>query len=179
MKQETTGKIVLCSVLGCFFLNIISVSVFAVDKLDPVMRPQKESFGVVKVMELFQNIGELREDRITIDDIETMVEEINSLHDELYASLFYPDEKSVIQSEEECSAIREIAALYLLRSATLVMSLLGDIIQAGNNPPQNALQLTNLGMRLVRKVIDLVTVSSNALLTTIQYISCRRSSEVN
>ncbi|MDX1778956.1 MAG: hypothetical protein R3339_08750, partial [Thermodesulfobacteriota bacterium] len=86
MKQKTTGKIVLCSVLGCFFLNIISVSGFAVDKLDPVMRPQEESFDVVKVMELFQNIGELREDRITIDDIETVVEEINSLHDELYAS---------------------------------------------------------------------------------------------
>jgi hypothetical protein len=179
MKQKTTGKIILCSILVCFFLNIVSVNVFAVDKPDPAMRPQEESFDVVKVMELFQNIGELREDRITIDDIETVVEEINSLHDELYVFLFNPDEKSVIQSDEECSAIREIAALYLLRSATLVMSLLGDIIQAGNNPPKNALQLTNLGMRLVRKVIDLVTVSSNSLLTYIQYISCQRSSEVN
>ena len=60
-----------------------------------------------------------------------------------------------------------------------MMSLLGDIIQASNNPPQNALQLINLEIQLVRKVVELVTVSSNALLTYIQYLSCQRASEIN
>jgi hypothetical protein len=179
MKQKIKGKNLLCSVLVCFFVSMISANAFAVDELDPGMIKHEESFGVVKIMELFQNILDSREDNLTISGIETMVGEINSLHEEIYATLFNSDGERIIESDEDCASIRGLASLYLLRSASLGMSLVGDIVKAYSNPPQDAMQLMRLGIRLVRKVSDLVTVSYNTMLIYTQYRSCQRSSDVN
>ena len=157
MKKKTAGKIILSSVLICLFLHTVSSNLLAVDEADL----------------------QLPQDGLTMDEIEQVVDEINSLQEALYAALFFPDDEQVIVSDEECSQISALSSLYLLRGVTLVMSLLGDIIQANNRPPQNSLQLINFQMQLVRKVIDLVTVSSNALLTFIQYKSCQQSVETD
>jgi len=73
MKQNTVGKIVLCILLVCFFLNIISSTVFAFDESRTVLINQGESFDVVKIIEQFEDILKFREDNITIDDIENMI----------------------------------------------------------------------------------------------------------
>jgi len=179
MKQNTVGKIVLCILLVCFFLNIISSTVFAFDESRTVLINQGESFDVVKIIEQFEDILKFREDNITIDDIENMIVEINYLHEDLYTSLFYPDGELVIESDDECSLILTISSLYLLRGANLVMSLLGDIVQSGNNTPKNALQEIRMAIEFVRKVINVVLVSYNGILTFIQYLSCQQSSEAN
>ena len=157
MKKKTAGKIILPSVLVCFFLHTVSSNVLAVDEADL----------------------QLPQEGLTLDEIEQVVEEINFLQEALYAALFYPDDEKVIVSDEECSQISALSSLYLLRGVTLAMSLLGDIVQANNRPPQNALRLITLQIQLVRKVIDLVTVSSNALLIFIQYKSCQQSLETD
>ena len=153
--KKIAGKIILSSVLVCFFLHTVSSNLLAVDEADL----------------------QLPQDGLTMDEIEQVVDEINSLQEALYAALFSPDDEQVIVSDEECSQISALSSLYLLRGVTLVMSLLGDFIQANNRLPQNSLQLINFQMQLVSKVIDLVTVSSNALLTFIQYKSCQQSPE--
>ena len=153
--KKTAWKIIVSSVLVCFFLHAGSSNLLAVDEAD------------------FQ----LPQDGLTMDELEQMLEEVNSLQETLYAALFYPDDEQVIASDEECSQISALSSFYLLRGVTLAISLLGDIVQANNRPPQNSLQLINFQMQLVSKVIDLVTVSSNALLTFIQYKSCQQSPE--
>ena len=157
MKQKSAGKIIFMSGLVFFFLSTLSSNVLAVDEAN----------------------AQPRQGRLTIDEVEQVVGGVNSLHEALYAALFNPDGERVIESDDECSQLSLISSLYLLRSAGLAMSLLGDIIQANNRPPQNDLQLINLQIQLVRKVLDLVTVSYNALLTYSQYKSCQRSLETN
>ena len=178
MRQSTAGKTVLCTLVVYFFLNCISSNVFAFDALNSASNTQGESVSPVKIFERFEDILKSQDGNMTMDDIESMIVEISCLHEELYASLFSPGGERILDNDDECSAILAMSSLYLLRGANLVMSILGDMVQAGNNPPQNTLQGIRLGIELARKVINAVTVSYNGMLTFIQYLSCQQASEI-
>ena len=138
MKQNTAGKIVLCILQVCFFLTCISPNVFAFDESDSVLKDQGQSLDVVKIFQRFEGILNSGGDNITIDDIESMIVEINFLHEELYVSLFSMAGEGVLENDDECSAILALSSLYLLRGVNLVMSILGDMVQAGTLPQKSS-----------------------------------------
>lgn len=181
MKKKKAGKIVAGMVLVCFFTTSLCCNAFVRDASAAVLSNEEKALYVAEVIERLENILEPRKKTITADDIEQMIRETTSLHEELFASLFAPDGALVSESDDACASLLVIASLYTLRGVTLVVSLLSTVLLATQNPPLTSLGEVRAAITLIRKLVNVVlnapVAGTNGLLTFIQYLSCRQSPE--
>ena len=181
MEKKTSGKIVICMILVCFFTNILCLNAFARDVSKAAISNEEKALYVTEIIERLKVILEPRKETITIDDIEHMIVETNYLHEELCTFLFSPDGLLVIESADTCSSLLVMASLYTLRGINLVLSLLREVVQVTKNTSQTPSVVIRTMLQLVRKLVNVVlnapVAGTNGLLTFIQYLSCRQSPE--
>jgi len=182
MKMKTGGKIVAGMVLVCFFTTSLCFNAFARGASNTVLSNEEKALYVADIIERLENILEPRNETITAEDIEHMIREATSLHEELFASLFAPDGALVIESDDACASILAIASLYTLRGVTLVVSLLTTVLLVTQNPPLTSLGEVRAAIQVIRKLVNVVlnapVAGTNGLLAFIQYLSCRQLPEI-
>ena len=183
MKKKTAWQAVVCTVLVCFFTNILCLPAFARDVSKAAVSYEEKALYVADIIDRLGNILEPPKETITIDAIEHMIRETDSLHEELFAALFAPDGALTLDSDDACATLLVIASLYTLRGITLVLSLLSTLPRGQQTPSGTALGELRAVIQLLRTVVNVVlnapVAGANGLLTFIQYLSCRQSPEIS
>jgi len=182
MKKKKGKKVVAVILIGCFLSTYLSSKSLALEESDTVLLREGKSLDVVKVLEQLEHIVASlnRVEIITRDDIESMLMELNSLAEELHTFLFTPDGELMIESDDECTFILVVSALWIQRCISSVVSLLRYLLKVSQYPPETPIEEIRITIRIIRKFIETVVIAPiagvNGILSYIQFLHCRRTS---